>query len=56
MNRRVGRRALWIAGLVVTLLVAGVVSHYASAHPDGLEWAAGRAGFAGTAEDSAAAG
>ncbi len=57
MSRRpVSRRAFWIAGLLVTLLVAGVVSYHASAHPDGLEWAAGQAGFADTAEDSAAAG
>ncbi len=50
------RRAFWIAGLLLTLLIAGVVSYYASASPDGLEWAAGESGFAGTAEDSAAAG
>ncbi|SNR94456.1 cobalt/nickel transport protein [Geodermatophilus saharensis] len=57
MSRRpVGRRAFWIAGLLLTLVVAGVVSHYASASPDGLEWAAGEAGFADTARDSAVAG
>jgi hypothetical protein len=50
------RRAFWIAGLLLTLLVAGVVSHHASASPDGLEWAAGESGFADTAQDSAAAG
>ncbi|WP_336032227.1 PDGLE domain-containing protein [Geodermatophilus sp. FMUSA9-8] len=50
------RRAFWIAGLVVTLVVAGFVSYYASAHPDGLEWAAGESGFADTARDSAVAG
>lgn len=48
-------RALWVAGLAVALLVAGVVSWYASGSPDGLEWAAGQAGFLDTAEDSAAA-
>ena len=53
MSRRNG--TLWIVGLVVTLLVAGVVSRYASAAPDGLEWAAGQSGFLDTAEDSAAA-
>ncbi|MGK5112157.1 MULTISPECIES: PDGLE domain-containing protein [unclassified Geodermatophilus] len=50
------RRGLWIAGLVVALLIAGVGSWYASGSPDGLEWAAEQTGFAHTAEDSAAAG
>ncbi|SNS06407.1 cobalt/nickel transport protein [Geodermatophilus pulveris] len=49
-------RTPWLAGLAVALLVAGVLSWYASASPDGLEWAAGQAGFLDTAEDSAAAG
>jgi cobalt/nickel transport protein len=56
MSRRpVGRRVSWIAGLLLTLVIAGVVSYYASSHPDGLEWAAGESGFADTARDSAAA-
>ncbi|GAB3202940.1 hypothetical protein GCM10027261_42990 [Geodermatophilus arenarius] len=50
------RRGLWLVGLLVTLVVAGFVSHYASSHPDGLEWAAGETGFADTARDSATAG
>ncbi|WP_209313926.1 PDGLE domain-containing protein [Blastococcus sp. TF02A-35] len=54
MSRR--GRTLWVVGVVVALLVAGVLSWYASGSPDGLEWAAERAGFAHTAEDSAAAG
>lgn len=49
-------RGLWVVGLAVALVVAGVVSWYASASPDGLEWAAEQAGFLDTAEDSAAAG
>ncbi len=49
-------RGLWIAGLLVALLVAGVGSWYASGSPDGLEWAAEQTGFADTAEDSAVAG
>jgi cobalt/nickel transport protein len=48
-------RGLWIAGLLVALLVAGVGSWYASGSPDGLEWAAEETGFSHTAEDSAAA-
>jgi cobalt/nickel transport protein len=49
-------RALWLTGLVVALVIAGIGSWYASASPDGLEWAAERSGFLDTAEDSAAAG
>ncbi|MGY1682701.1 PDGLE domain-containing protein [Geodermatophilus sp. SYSU D01176] len=48
-------RSLWLVGLAVALAVAGVVSWYASASPDGLEWAAEQSGFLDTAEDSAAA-
>lgn len=47
-------RTFVVVGLVVTLLVAGVASYYASSHPDGLEYVAEQAGFADTAEDSAA--
>lgn len=50
------RRALWVVGLLVTLVVAGVLSSHASASPDGLEWAADESGFADTARDSAVAG
>lgn len=57
MSRRpVRRRTVWIAGLLLTLVVAGFVSSYASASPDGLEWAAGESGFADTARDSAVTG
>jgi cobalt/nickel transport protein len=45
-----------LAGFVVTLLLAGGVSLIASSSPDGLEYVAGRTGFADTAADSAAAG
>jgi cobalt/nickel transport system permease protein len=51
---RLGMR--WVAGaLGVCLLLAGVVSSYASANPDGLEYVAGQLGFIDTAEDSAVA-
>ena len=53
MSRR--GRTLWLVGVAVALVVAGIVSWYASGSPDGLEWAAERAGFAQTAEDSATA-
>jgi cobalt/nickel transport protein len=48
-------RTFWVVGLVVTLLIAGVASWYASSSPDGLEWAAERSGFLDTARDSATA-
>ena len=49
------RRTFGIASLLVTLLIAGVGSFYASAHPDGLEHVAEQTGFLDTAEDSPAA-
>jgi cobalt/nickel transport protein len=54
MNSRT--RRFWAVGLLVTLLIAGVASWYASGAPDGLEWAAEKAGFIDTAEQSAVAG
>ncbi|GAB3362065.1 PDGLE domain-containing protein [Modestobacter lapidis] len=45
-----------LTGLLVTLLVAGVGSYYASSSPDGLEWSAEEEGFMDTARDSAVAG
>lgn len=52
---RAGRRPLAI-GLVTTLVVAGVVSFFASAHPDGLEYVAEKLGIAEHATESATAG
>ncbi|MFC3690026.1 energy-coupling factor ABC transporter permease [Aquipuribacter hungaricus] len=53
--RRIGLG--WVAGaLGVCLVLAGGVSSWASANPDGLEYVADRMGFLGTAEDSAASG
>ena len=46
-------RRLTLAGLVVTLLLAGLVSLYSSASPDGLERVAEDAGFAESGRDSA---
>jgi hypothetical protein len=51
----VSNRTFWLAALVVTLLLAGVGSYYASSHPDGLEYVAEKTGFLDTAEDSPAA-
>ncbi|MEI5672681.1 MULTISPECIES: PDGLE domain-containing protein [Nocardioides] len=45
-------RRFFAAFLLVALLVAGVASYYASSHPDGLEYVAGKTGFLDSAEDS----
>lgn len=49
------RRAFFWTGLAVVLLLAGVLSGYASAAPDGLERVAEQMGFADTARGSATA-
>ena len=43
----------WVAAgiVVVAMLLAGVVSYYASANPDGLEYVAGKAGFLDSASE-----
>ncbi|CAM3591012.1 PDGLE domain-containing protein [Nocardioides zeicaulis] len=38
-------RAFFVSFLLVSLLVAGVVSFYASSHPDGLNYVAEKTGF-----------
>jgi hypothetical protein len=50
--RRPSTRAVLLVGVAVVLLLAGVVSAYASGHPDGLEYVASRVGFLDTAADS----
>ncbi len=45
-------RGFFAGFLLVALLVAGVGSYYASAHPDGLEYVASETGFLESAEDS----
>jgi cobalt/nickel transport protein len=54
--RRVPTRVLVVSGLLVALLLAGVVSFYASGSPDGLERVAEDEGFLDRAEEHAAAG
>ena len=44
-------RKFYIAGFIVSLILAGVVSFYASADPDGLERVAEDIGFLETAKD-----
>jgi hypothetical protein len=55
MRRRVAIGALVAGGLLVALLLALVVSPYASSSPDGLEKVAADNGFAERAEDHALA-
>jgi cobalt/nickel transport system permease protein len=54
--RRVPSRVLLAAGLLVSLLLAGVVSFHASGSPDGLERIAEDQGLLDRAEEHAAAG
>ncbi|MEO3976189.1 energy-coupling factor ABC transporter permease [Streptomyces sp. CAU 1734] len=49
-------RRIWLAGLAAALVLAGGVSFYASASPDGLERVAADKGFDKKAEEHAAAG
>lgn len=50
------RKALLWVGLAVALVLAGVVSYYASSSPDGLEKVAEDKGFIESGKDSAVAG
>jgi cobalt/nickel transport system permease protein/cobalt/nickel transport protein len=45
MSKRPSTRAFFVAFLLVSLLVAGVASYYASSHPDGLNYVAEKTGF-----------
>lgn len=53
--RRARTRTVVLVGLLVSLVIAGGVSYYASASPDGLEFVAEQVGFLDRAQDSAAA-
>ncbi|MET0674147.1 MAG: PDGLE domain-containing protein [Microbacterium pygmaeum] len=55
-RRRISTRAFTIAALGIALVIACVVSLWASANPDGLEFVAGSTGFLDAAQDSATAG
>lgn len=48
-------RTFVVVALLVSLLVAGGASYFASSNPDGLEYVAENVGFADAAEDSATA-
>lgn len=45
------RRTFFAAFLVAALLIAGIGSFYASSHPDGLEYVAGKTGFLDSADE-----
>jgi len=47
------KNPLVVTGLIVSLVLAGGVSYYASSHPDGLEKVAGDIGFLDSAKESA---
>ena len=46
------KNPLVVVGLVLSLVLAGGLSYYASSEPDGFEKSAGEIGFLYTAEDS----
>lgn len=54
--KSVSSKKFYVGGLLVSLLLAGFVSFYASSHPDGLEKVAEEIGFIETAKDPATAG
>lgn len=45
MTGRPSNRTFFVSFLLVSLLVAGVMSYYASSHPDGLNYVAQKTGF-----------
>ncbi|HWM15023.1 MAG TPA: PDGLE domain-containing protein [Microbacterium sp.] len=53
---RISTRAFTIGALAIALVIACVVSIWASSSPDGLEFVAESTGFLGAAQDSATAG
>jgi len=44
-----------LIGLAISIIIASMLSFYASANPDGLEFVAEQVGFLNTAKDSAVA-
>ncbi len=45
-------KTLIVTGFLLAVLIAGLGSFYASGHPDGLEYVAGKTGFLDEAKDS----
>ena len=46
------RRTFYVTALLAALLIAGLGSYYASAHPDGLEYVADQTGFLDSADEA----
>ena len=46
------QKTFLISGFIASLFLAGIVSFYASSHPDGLEKVAGDIGFSETAKEN----
>ncbi|GAA1476309.1 hypothetical protein GCM10009623_07550 [Nocardioides aestuarii] len=55
MKTAMKTKTFLLSGLLVALVLGGVVSFYASSHPDGLEYVAEEVGFIDSAGDHAAA-
>ena len=54
--KSISTKKFYLGGALLSLLLAGIVSFYASSHPDGLEKVAEEIGFIETAKDPATAG
>ena len=54
--KSISSKKFYIGGAAISLLLAGVVSFYASSHPDGLEKVASDVGFIETAKAPATTG
>lgn len=54
--KTISTKKFYTGGAVISLFLAGVVSFYASSHPDGLEKVASEIGFIDNAKDPATAG
>jgi cobalt/nickel transport protein len=46
------RRRFFVTALLAALLIAGLGNYYASSHPDGLEYVAGKTGFIDSADEA----
>jgi cobalt/nickel transport protein len=53
---KISTRAFTVGAIVIALVIACIVSLWASSHPDGLEFVAQSTGFLEAGEDSATAG
>jgi cobalt/nickel transport protein len=53
--KSISSKQFYIGGAIISLMLAGVVSFYASSSPDGLEKVADKIGFIDTAKDHALA-